>query len=397
MKVSSFAPMIIAFGLLCLVLLIPTTLLEKAIPQFMVARAATGFSPNMIKGKLIQDKMLKNPKYLPIYGSSELKRMDPFHPSNYFKENPIGFTPFLVGQGGCQDLVHFLNFATKKKELENKKIVFILSPQWFTPHGIHFKYDFSILQAYEYALHPTLSPKLQAIGAKRLLHFNEVTRDFVLKSLLERYVYKDQKHQIIAGLVKPLGYIILSALEKRDFLFTLIQDWTHKPQPNDKLTKNVSWKQLRENAVKYAEKHTTNNKFGIDNADFNRKIKKNLKRFKGYRKDLSYAKSPEYGDLQLVLDVLKEEHVKALFISVPVSGYWYDYADISKKGREIYYKKVKAQIEKAGFQVADYSNHEYDKNFLQDTLHVGYEGWAHIDQAIYEFWKNKPLTKQAGG
>lgn len=394
MKGTPFGPIIAAFGLLCLVLLIPTSLLERAIPQSMVARKATGFAPNMIKGMLVQEKMLKNPKYLPIYGSSELKRMDEFHPSNYFKLNPIGFTPFLVGQGGSQDLYHFLNFATKKKELKNKKIVFILSPQWFTPHGIHYQYDFSILQAYEYALHPTLSPKPQAKGAKRLLHFKEVTRDWVLKTLLERYVHKDQKHQILAKLVRPLGLVILSALEKRDFLFTLVEQGKHQLHLNPKLTKNVSWEQLRDNAARVSQKDSTNNRFGIDNVDFNKKIKKHLKHYKGYEKGLSYAKSPEYGDLQLVLDVLKEAHAKALFISVPVNGYWYDYVDISKKGRKIYYKRVKAQIEKAGFPVADYSNHEYDKYFLKDSLHLGWEGWAYIDQVIYEFWKNEQIKKQ---
>lgn len=404
-RTAFFGPMIVAFSLLCLVLLIPTSLLEKVIPNSMVKRASYGFQSNMIKGMLIQDKMLKSPNYLPIYGSSELMRIDPFHPTNYFEVNPIGvskaapngLTPFLVGKAGSEDLVHFLNFATKKNLMENKKVVFILSPQWFTPKGDPFTYNFSILQAYEYAMHPQLSPKLQAAGAKRLLHFSKVKQDSVLKYLLEGQIYKDPKHQLLAHILRPVGDVILSALEKRDFVFTYFEplSFKYKLTPDPALTKNVEWEQLIDNAAKVAKSKSNNNQFGIDNADYNRVYKNKLKSYKGKKRDLSYSNSPEYADLQLVLETLKEAHVKALFISVPVNGYWYDYVDVSKKGREIYYKKVKAQVEMAGFQFADYSNHEYDKTFLKDPSHLGWEGWAYVDQAIYEFWNNQPIKPQS--
>ena len=87
----------------------------------------------------------------------------------------------------------------------------------------------------------------------------------------------------------------------------------------------------------------------------------------------------------MVLDVLKEAKAKPLFVSVPVNGYWYDYMELSKKDREGYYKKIKHQIEKEGFPVLDLSNHEYDKYFLKDTIHLGYKGWLPIDKAIIEF------------
>ncbi|MBJ8128279.1 D-alanyl-lipoteichoic acid biosynthesis protein DltD, partial [Bacillus cereus] len=81
--------------------------------------------------------------------------------------------------------------------------------------------------------------------------------------------------------------------------------------------------------------------------------------------------SPEYEDLQIVLDLLKQSGAKPLFISVPVKGPWYDYAGFPKERREAYYKKVHEQIEKAGYPIADFSNHEYDKYFLKDHMHLG--------------------------
>ena len=53
-----------------------------------------------------------------------------------FKVKPEGFTPFLLGRGGTQDLVHVLNFASTMDQLKDKKMVFVLSPQWFVPQGI---------------------------------------------------------------------------------------------------------------------------------------------------------------------------------------------------------------------------------------------------------------------
>ncbi len=117
------------------------------------------------------------------------------------------------------------------------------------------------------------------------------------------------------------------------------------------------------------------------------KLRKKLKQREGYLKNDAYDQSPEYEDLQIVLDLLKQSGAKPLFISVPVKGPWYDYAGFPKERREAYYKKVHEQIEKAGYPIADFSNHEYDKYFLKDHMHLGWKGWVYIDEAIQQFYK----------
>lgn len=56
---------------------------------------------------------------------------------------------------------------------------------------------------------------------------------------------------------------------------------------------------------------------------------------------------------------------------MPVNGPWYDYAGFPKERRDVYYNKVRDQVEKAGYPVVDFSSHEYDKYFLKDTIHLG--------------------------
>ena len=59
------------------------------------------------------------------------------------------------------------------------------------------------------------------------------------------------------------------------------------------------------------------------------------------------------------------------------------------KGRTEYYVKVKRQLENNGFPVLDLSDHEYDKYFFKDTIHLGYKGWVSVDKGILQFEKQK--------
>ena len=121
----------LALALFAVFLLIPTRFLLPLLSDEKVEQAATSLKEEKIQSMILQQKMLADPKYLPMYGSSEFARMDAFHPSNYFKVKPEGFTPFLLGRGGTQDLVHVLNFTSTMDQLKDKKMIFVLSPQWF--------------------------------------------------------------------------------------------------------------------------------------------------------------------------------------------------------------------------------------------------------------------------
>lgn len=85
-----FGPIILAFLLFFTAILIPNAWLAKLVPKDRVETSATEINPMMFQGMYLQGKALEDPKYLPIYGSSELSRLDAFHPSNYFKVNNQG-------------------------------------------------------------------------------------------------------------------------------------------------------------------------------------------------------------------------------------------------------------------------------------------------------------------
>jgi D-alanine transfer protein len=392
MNRPSFSPLIVAVAIFGILLCLPDKWLLSFVNDKVVQRAANDLDPNMFQGYLIQQKMLENPSYLPIYGSSELSRQDAFHPSNYFKVNPDGFTPFLVGRGGTEPLVHFLNFSVHTNEMKNKKMVFILSPQWFVPEGmneIHFDPNFSVLQGYKFALSPKVNHKLVVEGSKRLLSYNVVKKDPLLASILEANVYQDKYHQVKAHLLKPVAFGFLKVLERRDFFLSVFEVPMRKLHPKPPLTHHETWARLDHNAMIMAKRKSDSNRFYIDNLYYDSMILPKVVKLKGYKQGASYAESPQYQDLQMVLDVLKEAHAKPLFVSVPVNGYWSDYTGFPKQGRKEYYAKVKEQIESNGFSVLDLSHYEYDKYFFKDTIHLGYKGWVAVDKGITQFEAQK--------
>lgn len=396
MKKAIFAPLILAFLVLFILVIIPNKWIENLIPKSRINEAATELNLFMFQGKYVQGKMLENSHYLPMYGSSELARLDQFHPSNYFKENNDGFTPFLIGRGGTESLIHFLNFAEHTDQLKDKKMVFVLSPQWFQPGGAdesHFVPNYSTLQGYDLAFNKKIDPKLKKMAIKRLLKYTPVKNDQMLSILYKAEISKNPWKKREASVIKPFALAYRNILVKKDLYYTLAGG-VHRHRVITSKVKGKSWDQLEKEANQLGAKDTKSNHFYVVNTQY-AKIKSRVPELKNYKKGATYGHSIEYHDFQLVLDLLKESGAKPLFISVPVNGKWYDYTGFPKEGRTAYYKRIRKQIEANGFQIADFSNHEYDPYFMKDTIHIGWKGWVYTDRAIQNFYDdtNKTLVR----
>lgn len=390
MKKYAFVPIIIAVVLFLVFVFFPNNWLKSFISDKKVQSAATELNPLMFQGDYVQKKILEEKNSFPIYGSSELARFDPFHPSNYFAANQKGFTPFLYGRGGMQSLIHFMNFASQADQLKGKKLVFIISPQWFHEEGIddaHFSPNYSRLQAYDLVFNHSIDSKLKKLAMARLLKFNTVNRDQVLSTLYKAEISNSKSLRFKADCAKPIAYLNWRLLQKKDLYYSLYGGHQRKRHQNPQLVKNKSWDKLMRSAEKYGRKQSKNNPFHISDKYYKKKIAPKINELKNYKKDTSFAESVEYKDFQMVLDLLKEKGAKPLFVTLPVNGKWYDYTGFPKEGRTSFYKKIKKQVEAAGFPIADYSVHEYDPYFLKDTIHIAWKGWVYMDRAMENHWK----------
>lgn len=378
-----FGPIILALVLFAGVVFVPVSWLAKLVPADRLEESAISLEPNMFQGTYLQSEMLKHSKYVPIYGSSELSRWDPFHPSNYFETNAAPFTPYLVGKGGMTSIIHDLNFATHAARLKNKQMVIIVSPQWFVKHGTdeqHFAPNYSSLQAYELPFNKEVDEQVKRKLMQRLMTYNAVKNDTILYQLYDAYL-NDKKIKFNILSVPAKTY--LSVLKKKDLYFTLLNDSTTNRHQSDEV-KDKTWEELQTQADSYGEERTQQSEFYIDDKVYNHK-KHSIKEMKGKNKGRSYAESPEYDDFQLMLDILKQSGAEPLFVIIPVNGTYYDYTGFPEKGRQDYYTRIKTQINGSGFTYADYSDYEYEPYFMRDTIHIGWKGWVYLDEDMQKF------------
>ena len=101
----------------------------------------------------------------------------------------------------------------------------------------------------------------------------------------------------------------------------------------------------------------------------------------------AYFSSQEFEDFKMVLDVCRETGVEPLIVIQPVKGEAYDQTVYTCEVRQDYYRMIREVAADAGFQVADFSGHEYDRYFLRDYSHPSELGSAYYSKAIYTFLK----------
>ncbi|WP_239256923.1 D-alanyl-lipoteichoic acid biosynthesis protein DltD [Listeria ilorinensis] len=388
----TFGPILVS-GILFLFLLFGPSALFNHVSSQTVEKSATSMSENVIQGELIQKKAMESGDYLPIFGSSELSRIDMFHPSVYAKKYDKGYTPFLIGRPGTQSLSHYLDINALGDRLKGKKVVFILSPQWFQPKGEDqnlFGANFSPLQAYTFALSDSKPTSERRYAARRLLEFNTVRSDSILKNQLENIAAEGPKKPHNEKLTRAAAEVQYKVLIRRDELESkIVPDSKQGKVDKDvqTLPAALDYEQLDKLATETGQKSTGDNPFQIKQGYYDKKVKPIEDKLKDSRKDLSYVESPEYGDLQLVMDAFKRAGADVLFINPPINGKWVDYIGMDQKMLDDYYQKVGDQIHSNGFQYVSMERYQNDPYFLEDPIHLSWRGWVQVDKAIDDFMK----------
>ena len=348
------------------------------------------------QGLSLQKMSLDENNNLLIFGSSELSTTSiPSHPSNIFNNNPNGFQVNLIGRGYSQSIIHAINLQALGANLKNKKIVIIISPQWFDSYGLkpeNLDINLSELQFYELMFNRSINKATKLNITNRLDKLTNNTNHY---SQIKLYSFLYSKNNIVPStllkMITPYYKFKYKLLVTKDKIQAYNELKNHKNSvPIAKSdTIKFDWNKQLKIMEGIAVEKTNSNDFKIENNYYNAYIKDSLTSFKDSYGSLSFSESPEYGDLKILLDTCKSLDIKPLFISVPVHGQWYDYCGFPKEKRADYYKKVNNLISSYNFNIADFSNHEYDDYFLSDIMHLGWKGWIYVDEAIDKFY-NEP-------
>ena len=399
-KRSRLWPMLIAGLLFSMTIYWMGPLSQQIVGKFWLKQGVTqtiGGSQSAVtfQGMILQEKAMESPDILPIYGSSEFSAFSEFHPSRVFEGKPTGFAPFLVGRGGTQDIIHALNMAALGDSLTDKKIAIILSAQWFSPEGIapgYFNQNFSPLHAYQMLFNASWSTPTKTQLIKRLLAFSGAFEEEpTLHALLTSDLNHDQTPNFQSVRLEVKGRLEMAALEARDAVKTILLVRQLNPEY---VARNVTmtaaalppWSKLKDKAISQGKAAAQNNQFGILDAYYSEYVEPNLANNRGSASKAALYPSPEYQDLELLLQILQERNIKPMFIIVPVNGSWYDYTGFPAEQRQAYYARIEKMVQDQGFQVANFGDHEDDPYFLQDIMHLGWKGWVYVDEALDQFY-----------
>lgn len=388
---TAIGPLVVAVLVVASILIFPSRSLDKPSSK-TIHNAASSMSVNILKGNLVKNTAVKSGEYLPFFGSSELSRVDTFHPSVLAEKYDRPYEPFLLGSPGTQSLTHVLMLNSMKDELKGKKVVFVVSPQWFVKDGVSqqmFSFFYSPLQTYQWISELEKPDENDRYLAKRLLQFENVASDTRLKNMLQ----KIRDNEELSRSEKRAAAVKYQLLNNEDRLFSQFVFKTRADKITEKtagLPNTYNVEQLEALATKTGQKSTSNNEFDIKNSFYSKRIAPMKDSLRNSQKKFNYVESPEFADFQLFLSILAKNDIDAMFVIPPVNKLWSDYTGLSEEMLNTFSKKINEQIKSQGFtNVADFTFDRSKAFFMQDTIHIGWVGWVDFDKELQKFLANE--------
>jgi D-alanine transfer protein len=385
-----FGPVVCACVLVFGTLLMPLHF-GKPAPKKLAA-AAVSLNQDVLLGGTIKNHAV-GADYVPFIGSSELSRMDPFHPS-VLAAKYGGYKTLLLGGPGTQSLTQFVDNQSMFKRLRNRKIVFIISPQWFTPGGQRrdaFAYYYSPMQLTSWLLGKR-GGAADRYAARRILQMGNTSgtvRQGLLSVAAGQKLPQWQRHLLKAH---------LQILHNEDGLFSrfasVSKNATRISKAEKKLPASATDAQLDKLAGKMGAHASRGNDFGISDKFFDSRLRgKKIVRLQGSQASFDYRRSPEYSDFQLLLRNFAQNNITVQFVIPPVNAKWAAYTGLRDDMLTQTVSKIKHQLSAQGFNhVLDMSRDGKKASYMEDTIHLGWRGWVDVDKTVRPFIKQKQAT-----
>ncbi|MBY6177854.1 D-alanyl-lipoteichoic acid biosynthesis protein DltD [Staphylococcus warneri] len=374
MKLKPFLPILISGVIFIIFVLLPAQLFTGLITDKTLANNRISLTDQVLKGTLIQNQLYKSDKYYPIYGSSELGKDDPFNPAIALNKHHSDKNVFLLGTGGSTDLINAVELASQYDNLKGKKLTFIISPQWFTNHGLtnqNFDARMSQTQINQMFNQKDMPEDLKQRFAKRLLQFPHVHNKDYLKQ-----VAKDPNN-VSGNYISAFKENQLIKIEAIKSLFSFTKPpLSHVDPATDE---KASWNQMRNKAEEIGKDNTKSNQYHIRDPYW-KLIKGNKRKVK---RDYEFnVNSPEFQDLKLLVQTMNKAGADVQYVSIPSNGKWYDHIGIDSDRRQAVYKKIHSTVVDNGGKIYDMTDKDYEKYVISDAVHIGWKGWVYVDQQI---------------
>ena len=326
-----------------------------------------------------------NPRLL--FGSSELSPVEGVstHPSQFFGEHNYGFDTMTVGRPFFQDFWHAVEVGALDDDIPQKKAVFFIGIQWFMVYqdvDESYRYSFSEDAYRKFMENPDLSDETKDQVRRKALAYGI---EPAITSEPSEVFFPDAVDNAVGGVARKL-----------DTTRSLIEEsngsgsgaCTSLPAGRFGALEEPDWSAWLAAAEDEAKRTSTTNDEGFIDYYYESSYNSWLDTMESctFEKGSEYLED-EWEDFELLLQVCKECDVEPLIVIMPVKGVAYDRTAYTADVRAIWYDRIRETCDRAGVEYADFSDHEYDRYFLRDVMHLGWTGWVHVNHAIYDFYK----------
>lgn len=283
-----------------------------------------------------------------IFGSSELNNGDSSQsPANMFPNSKSPYDVCLVGEAGTQSLLHAIKIGAIDTDLSNRKIVFMVSPQWFFGDNIDdsaYRYNFSKLQFYKFMANPNINNNIKTKVCKRNAELlqNEISLN---SEFLYSHLHSDKNFfsGIVSWMFKPYFRLYKKILELKDKHTTCRALKNFKDNSSSEI-KNIDWQKEKNEVEEIGKIYYNSNDLKISDEYYFESLGGTTENLRGMYKDMKVLDSPEFTDFEIILEVFKDLKIKPYIIIVPANGYFYDIAELNQEKRFSLYEDRKSVV-----------------------------------------------------
>lgn len=321
-----------------------------------------------------------------ILGSSELDSWVPQNSKNMFPNSELNCNVDLVGKAVVQDLADAIKIGALRESIKNKKVVLIVSLQWFLDKDIDlngFKAHFSEIQFYKFMNNKSISRKNKTYVCERVSELLEGDSAFE-RPYLYASLYK--KNNALSGALlscfKPYYFMREKFLDLKDKYqaYESVNKFKNEPQRD---VIEIDWEEEEQKAQKMGEEYCTNNPFYVQDEYYDEYLKNRINESKNsYDPNLDLCASKEFDDYKLMLEVFKESEVNPYIIFASTNGFYYDYVGLKREKRIAFYDKLQSMADEYNFDYLDLRDKEYEPYFYKDVMHFGWKGWLYVNKQI---------------
>lgn len=317
---------------------------------------------------------------LPVFGSSELRSLEDYEGYVASFLNSDDMNIMTVGAGNFQSLSHAMALGSIADHIGSKTAALFVSPQWFGTAGITAD------------VFPARFSEDELIGFLENARISEDKKIYVLKRVKELLLQSPVQFERIDkyekacsskfNLYKPYMSVMSKfwEMKAKNSVVKQIDEMVQALPVFD--LKHMDWNRIKQLAEKQGEAACTNNEFGIYDEYWDTYVKEPYEAGEVVEKQQVFVESVEYDDLRCFLGVAEELGIRVLLVNIPVNEKWYLYQGMLC---DEYYEKIRRiSGEYSNIELIDMTEYGDEMYFLKDIMHLGWKGWARINEELYK-------------